>query len=586
MSTTPGRTGSAIRFQADEKPAWGLAAGLAAQYCMTAVGGIVLTVAIVVRSAGASEEYVAWAAFGGLLVSGLTTVVQAVRIGRFGAGYVLMMGTSAAFMAVSVLALQQGGPFLLAALIVVSSLFQFVLAHRLALVRRLITPTVAGTVIMLIAVDVTPFVFDFLDDAPAGSSSLAGPLTVLATLGCTLAVLLRASGTARIWAPLIGVGAGCMTAGFFGIIDGTPLAGAAWVGVPVAGWPGFGFDFGPTFWALLPAFVLVTVVGAIETIGDSVAIQRVSWRERRATDYRAVQGAVAADGLGNLLSGLFTTVPNTTYSSSISIAEITGIAARRVGLCIGLILCVLAFVPKLAAVLLSIPNPVIGGFVLVIIAVLFMLGARIVVQDGMDYRKATIVGVSFWVGVGFQTGQISTAGLTPFLQQMLANGMTAGGFTALLLTAFVEIAGARRKRIVATLEVESLPQIQRFLEEFARARGLAAATATRLTQAAEETLLLLIGSDEEGSPDSLARRKLRLTAVAESGGAEMEFLASGGDGNIEDRLAVIGGHAAAEPEVHEFSLRLLGHLASSVHHHKYEDTDIVTLRVDPVEQEG
>ena len=68
---------------------------------------------------------------------------------------------------------------------------------------------------------------------------------------------------------------------------------------------------------------------------------------------------------------------------------------------------------------------------------------------------------------------------------------------------------------------------------------------------------------------------------ADSGGAELEFLAVGGEGNIEDHMAVIGAHAAEAPEEHEFSLRLLRHLATSVQHHKYEDIDIVTVRVDP-----
>ena len=60
----------------------------------------------------------------------------------------------------------------------------------------------------------------------------------------------------------------------------------------------------------------------------------------------------------------------------------------------------------------------------------------------------------------------------------------------------------------------------------------------------------------------------------------MEFLAAGGEGNIEDHMAVIGGHAAEEPGEQEFSLRLLRHLATSVQHQKYQDTDIVTVRVD------
>ena len=584
MASPPTTPGPGVRFEPDEKPPWPIASGLALQYSILALGGVVLTVAIIFRSAGTSETYLAWGAFATLLVCGLATIVQVRRFGWLGSGYVLTMGTSGAFMAVSVAAIQQGGPTLLATLVIISSLFQFLLAGRLSLLRRILTPTVAGTVIMLIAVNVMPFLFDFMDNVPEGSAPLAAPVTVLTTLVVTLVVMLRFTGAARLWGPLIGIVAGCVAGSFFGLIDGGPVGDAGWIGVPVAGWPGFGFDFGPAFWAILPAYTFVTLVGAIETIGDAVGIQRVSWRKPRATDYRAVQGAVAADGLGNLLSGIFATVPNTTYSSSVSVVEITGIAARRVGICIGLIFCVLAFLPKVTQLLLVIPDPVIGAYAMVIIAVLFVLGARIALQDGMDYRKATIIGFSFWVGVGFQSGQIPTAGLPPFLEQMLANGMTSGGLTALALTAFMELTAPRRMRMQTMLQVESLPKIHGFLESFASRRRLGDELAGRLAHAAEETLLLLIGEAEEDK--ALGQRRLRLTARTDAGGAELEFLSASGEGNIEDHLAVIGAHVAEAPAEHEFSLRLLRHLATSVQHHKYADTDVVTVRVDPSTAKG
>ena len=81
----------------------------------------------------------------------------------------------------------------------------------------------------------------------------------------------------------------------------------------------------------------------------------MSRRKPRATDYRAVQGALNADGLGNLLSGLAGTLPNTTYSSSISLAEVTGVASRRVGIVIGVVIAAVAFFPKVAALLITIP---------------------------------------------------------------------------------------------------------------------------------------------------------------------------------------------------------------------------------------
>ena len=111
-----------------------------------------------------------------------------------------------------------------------------------------------------------------------------------------------------------------------------------------------------------------------------------------------VQGALNADGVGNLLSGLAGTVPNTTYSSSIALAEVTGIAARRVGVVIGVIFIVLAFFPKVTALVIAIPAQVAAAYVTVLLGMLFVQGMRIVIQDGVDHRKAVIVGLSFWFG--------------------------------------------------------------------------------------------------------------------------------------------------------------------------------------------
>lgn len=572
----------AIQYEPDETPPYKIAIGLALQYVVLTIAGIVITVAIVVRAAGGSESYLAWGSFAVLIVSGLTTAVQARRLGRIGAGYILLMGTSGAFIAVSVTALVQGGPGLLATLVIASSLFQFGLSWKLALLRRIITPVVAGTVIMLIAVTIMPLLFDLLRQVPEGSSSAAAPMTALATVLVTLIIVLRASGVMRLWGPVIGIVVGCAVAVSFGIYDFGRVAEARWFGLPAGGWPGFDFSFGPAFWTLLPTFVFVTLIGAVETVGDGVAIQRVSWRKKRATDFGAVQGAVAADGLGNLLSGLLGTVPNTTYSSSISLVEITGVAARRVGICIGVTFCLLAFLPKVAAVVLAVPDPVIAAYAIVLISILFVIGMRVVIQDGIDYRTATIVGVSFWAGVGFQEGVFFTESLGPQLAPLLENGMTAGGLVAILLTLMLELLASRPMRVDTTLNVEALPAIRNFLDKFSIRRKWQMEMSDRLLQAAEETLLILLEQTggvedaEEGTRD----RRLRLVARKWGTGAELEFIAAGGEGNIEDQIAVLASHGTEEPQEHELSLRILRHLATSVRHQKYHGADIVTVNIE------
>ena len=576
----PGEAGRHVRYAADEKPPAPLAFGLGLQLAALTIAGIVLTPSIVIRAAGGSDTYLSWAAFAAVAVCGITTIVQAVRLGRIGAGYVLLMGTSGAFIAVCIGAMAQGGPALLATLVIISSFFQFALAARLSLVRRIFTPSVAGTVIMLIAVTVMPIIFDMLGKAPEGAPALAAPLSAGVTIAVIVAIALAATGVWRLWAPVIGVVVGSAVGGAFGIYDFGRVADAAWIGFPEGGWPGFDLDFGPAFWTLLPAFVLVTLVGAIETVGDSIAIQHVSWRERRAVDYRAVEGAVAADGMGNLLSGLFGTIPNTTYSTSISVTELTGVAARRVGVAVGLIFLVLALLPKALAIVLAVPAPVVAAYATVLLAMLFVVGMRIVVQDGIDYRKGIVVGVSFWIGVGFQNGVIFPEYFAEFAGGLLQNGMTAGGAAAIFLTICLEAAKPRRRRMETAFDDSAFRPVSEFLRQFASRNAWSKETAQRLDAIGEEALATLMQRGGEGE----ARRRLRVSASRDDGGAVLEFItASGEENNLEDRIALLGEHTAGTPAEHEISLRLLRHLASSVRHQQYHDTDIVTVHVKGVE---
>ena len=567
-----------VRYEPDENPPAALSLGLGMQYALLSISGIVLTPAIVIRSAGGGEGYLLWAVFAGLCVCGITTLVQAVRVGRIGAGYILLMGTSGAFIAVSVSALVEGGPGLLAALVIASSLFQFALASHLSLLRRIITPLVAGTVIMLIAVTIIPIAFDMMAQVPAGIPAVGVQACAAATLVATIVLALLAKGAWRLWAPVIGVGLGCIVASFYGLYDTTMIGSAPWIGLPATGWPGIDLSFGLSFWTLLPVFVLVTVVGAIETIGDAIGIQHVSWRESRATDFRAVQGAVAADGLGNLLSGLTCTVPNTTYSSSVAITELTGVAARSVGVCIGGLFFAFAFMPKVTAVILAIPNAVVASYLLVLLAILFALGMRIVVKDGLDYRKSVVVGVAFWLGVGFQNQQIFADGLGEFAASILGNGMTAGGLAAILMVLVMQLAEPRRRTLKTTLTAKSLPGMDSFLREFAEDKRWDDEATNRLRAAGEEAILSLLPAEEESEDPP---KHLFFVLSGDRNTAELELVASSAEQNLEDRLALLGRWVDEGGEA-PVSLKLLQHYASSVRHQQYHGTDIVTVRVDGV----
>ena len=575
-AATGGRKG--IRYEPDEKPAPELSLGLGLQIVVLSVAGVILVPTIVMRAGGASEGYLSWAVFATVAICGATTILHAIRVWRIGAGYVVVMGPTGAYIAVCVAAVAEGGPALLATLVIVSSVLPLVLAARLPLFQRLLTPTVSATVLMLIPVTVMPAVFGLLTAVPAGTPAMAAPLSALAALLVIAGIGLKATGAPRLWAPIMGVVAGTGVAAAFGLYDAGRVLEAPWIGVPMGEWAGFDLEFGPPFWALLPAFLLVTVIASIRTISGAVAIQRVSWRQPRAVDFRAVQGAVTADGLGNLLAGLAGTTPNAATTVGVSVTELTGVAARSVGIAAGAIFVAIAFLPKVLAVVLAIPGPVVAAYLGVLLAMIFIVGMNIAMQDGIDYRKGLIIGVSFWIGIGFQYDMIFPEQVSEIAGGLLRNGVTTGGVAAILMTLFVEMTRPRRSRIDAAFDLSVLPRIREFLGAFAVRNGWDAAMAERLDAACEETLLTLARQEDE-SENEPRRRHLRLAAHREGDRAVLEFVVGARDDNIQDRLALIGeepGEASAEREV---SLRLLRRLASSVRHQQYHGTDIVTVRV-------
>ena len=151
------------------------------------------------------------------------------------------------------------------------------------------------------------------DTASKGTPALAAPLSAGLVMVVIAGIALKAAGALRLWAPVIGVVAG----------------------------------------------------------SGAVAIQRVSWRRPRAVDFRAVQEAITVHGLGNLLSGLAGTTPNSATTEGASVTELTGVGAGSVGVAAGAIFVAVAFLPKVFAVVLAIPGPVFAAYLGVLLAMLF-----------------------------------------------------------------------------------------------------------------------------------------------------------------------------------------------------------------------
>ena len=549
------------------------------QGAVVAVINTVVMVTMIVRASDEGQAYLSWAICSALLIGGAVTALQASRIGRFGAGHLLLCGAGPHFVAISVVAINAGGWTTLASLIVVSSLVQFAFAAWLPFFRRIITPVVCGTSLMLISISVIAVAVDRLAKVPEGTPLIASPLVVAATLGTAVVVSLKGSGTLRLWAPLTGILSGCVVAAYFELYDLEFLKQVPWIQLPdFAAWPGVGLTLGPEFWTLLPTFVLVTLVVAVKIGGDGVVIQQVSLRRPRAIDFRVVQGTVNASGVGGLLSGLAGTPPTVPYSpSSISLINLTGIAFRGIGYWIGGVLILLAFFPKVTGLLLAAPSAVVASLLLMVMGMLLVEGMRMLFREGLDQRNTVIVATTLSVGLGVESLDLFGVRPDALWVSILANGTTAGILVMVALTTLLELTSPRSKRLEVELAASSLARIDAFLQSFANAIGWNEESANRLRASGEESLQCLLSSTIE---DDAADTRLIVVVRTQDDAVEMDLLSVFEEQNIEDRLA----YMSEEAEVHddrELSFRLLRHYASAVHHRKYHGVDVVTVKVEP-----
>ena len=458
-----------VTYEADDRSPIPVSIGVGFQGVVLALAPTVLCAAFIAQTGYVADGYMVWAIFAALVINGIITAVQA---SRFGGSVMLITGATPNFIAVSVTALAEGGPALLASLIVVASLFQFALAVWLPLLRRIITPVVSGTIIMLIAVAVFPIAVESMGDVPAGAPRMTAPAAVLATLVVAIAMGLRATGKWRLWSPLIGILAGCAVTAAAGAYEIDGVSEAPWIGIPAPVLAGIDLTPGPAFWSLLPMFLVVSLAIAVKCTGSSIIMQRVSSNSRRVTDFRLVQGTVGANALGSALCGAAGVQPTVPYDGvSMSLANLTGVASRRTGYFAAAIMTALAFLPKLTALLLTIPGSVLGAYLLMMMGMLMVEGMRTVAQDGLDFRKVMVAGVALALGVGLESRPVFAGLVDGPWSSLLNSGITVGALAAIAMTSFLELTSPRRQRLRVDLAESALPRIDDFLHALAsRAR--------------------------------------------------------------------------------------------------------------------
>jgi NCS2 family nucleobase:cation symporter-2 len=388
-----------------------------------------IAVALIVAGAvGVSPANTAFLVQMVLVFSGFGTLLQVFPVGPIGARLPAVMGTSFAFVGAAIAIGNQFGLGAVFGGILVAAPVEVLIGWQYKRIKRFFPPLVTGLIVVILGLYLVPVGMDYI--AGGQGASDYGALYNLGLAGLVLAITvglnLFTKGTTRILSLLIGLVVGYAAAIAVGIVDFTPVAEAGWFALPEPG--RFGFQFEPI--AIL-TFTAIHITAAIESIGD---ISGITAAEGRNPTDREVSGGLFVDGVASSIGALFSSFPLTTFSQNVGIISFTGVMSRYVVGVGAAGLLVLGFVPKVGAIISTIPSAVLGGAVLVMFGMVMASGLKLIFEnETLNRRNMVIVATSIGLGLGVEVRPDALQALPDRAKIFVGNAIIVTAIVAIVL---------------------------------------------------------------------------------------------------------------------------------------------------------
>ncbi|MGB5737359.1 MAG: solute carrier family 23 protein [Thiohalocapsa sp.] len=389
-------------YALDERPPLGHLTLLGLQHVAALLPYLVL-VAIVVTKSGDSSGVAHNAIALAMIAIAVTTILQSLRRGPIGSGFLAPPVVSAIYLPPCLLAAERGGLPLVCGMIVFAGVFEALLSWVLPRLRKIFPPVVSGMIVMAVGFELGLIgVKEFLDQsvAHAPDSQSMHYLTATVTLAVMVGLSVWAKGLLRLLCALLGIVLGYAFAVSVGLL--TPdkqqaIAAAPLVGLPNAGFLAYHFDV-----ELVLPFIIAGLASGLRVIGVVTTCQRINDAGWTRPEMSSIRGGILADGIGCGLSGLLGTPGISAAPSLVGLSKASGATSRSIAWAIGVWLLLLACLPKLATLILTMPNAVIGAALVFNGSFMLVAGIQILTSRPINARTTLVIGIPTLFGLSRQ----------------------------------------------------------------------------------------------------------------------------------------------------------------------------------------
>ncbi len=386
-------------YGVDDSPPLPVMVLLGIQHIFLMSSSIALPIVLVSEIGGSFDQVRSVVALT-MISCGIGTILQAVRFGWVGSGFLCPNLCGPNFFSSSMAAAWLGGLPLMRGMTIIAGLVELVFARALHRVKFLFPPEITGLVVLMVAESLIPLAvskslgINYEGEPIQGACLLVALLTLLVMVGINI----WGKGKLKLYSVLAGMITGYLLSMAAGLLTSAHLqsiTAAPWVALPY--YEGF-LDI--TFrWSLVPTFAIVSITGALKSFGNLIMCEKVNDDEWTAPDTRRIGNGLVADALCVVTSGLLGGVASDTSASNVAFSSASGATSRVIGYMAGGLFIMLGFFPRITGFLSVMPMPVMGAILIFVTCFMIASGIQIIASAGMDNRRTFVIGVAIIFGL-------------------------------------------------------------------------------------------------------------------------------------------------------------------------------------------
>ena len=395
-------------------------------------------VALVAAAAKLPQEAARNAMALAMIAVAFLTVLQSLRLGPIGSGYLCPPVVSAIYLPSAILAASVFGFPVACGMVIFAGGCEVVVGGLVSSLRKFFPAVVSGVVIIAVGIELGKISLGVLLDPKVIHDVRVNHmfLTALCVLLSMIALAVWAKGLPKLLCVLLGILLGYIVAAVLHVFPedfSAELSRSPIFALPDPRFLSYGFE--PSL--MLP-FAIAGLASGLRVVGVLTTCQQMNDAAWRRPDMESISGGVIADGIGCAVGGFLATPGISASPSLVGIEKITGATSRVIAWSIAGWLVVLSCLPQFASLIVNMPRPVMAAALFFNGSLMFVAGIQIVVSRPITLRASLIIGLSLLSALSVLFFPEFYKSLPPWTHQFTASEITVAvvvstGLNALFL---------------------------------------------------------------------------------------------------------------------------------------------------------